>query len=155
MLKQRIMPLQYLTGLLLLGTLLLSGCLGISQPTDNDIKTSATDYFNQQFAGLFTVTEAVKNNGYKQNDTHYVAEMTLTAKAERSLDEYAAALMQDSTLSAFEKMTNGMAVGLLKMTLPDFVAGDELEFKRNYLFIKTDNGWLLKQELTDENTQLN
>ena len=146
------MPLQYLTGLLLLGTLLLSGCLGISQPTDNDIKTSATDYFNQQFAGLFTVTKAIKDNGYKQNDTHYVAEMSITAKAERSLDEYAAALMQDSSLSAFEKMTNGMAVGLLKMTLPEFSAGDELEFKRNYLFIKTDNGWLLKQELNDENT---
>jgi len=130
--------------------LFLSGCFGNSQPSESDIKASSADYFNSQFSGLFTVTEATKDNGYKQNDTHYVAEMTLTAKAERSLDEYAQALMQDKTLSALEKMSNGMAVGLLKMTLPDFVAGDELEFKRNYLFIKTDNGWLLKKDLTDE-----
>ena len=138
--------------LFLITALFLTGCLGITQPSDSDIKASSADYFNQQFAGLFTATDVQKDNGYKQNDTHYVAEMTITAKAERTLDEYASVLMQDSSLTAFEKMTNGMAVGLLKMTLPDFTAGDELEFKRNYLFIKTDNGWLLKQELNEENT---
>ena len=135
---------------LLFTALLISGCIGITQPTNDDITELSTQYFNKQYAGLFRVTEAIKDNGYKQNDTHYVAEMTIMAQAERSLDDYAKVMMQDSTLSAFEKMTNGMAVGLLKMTLPDFVAGDELEFKRDYLFIKTDNGWLLKKELNDE-----
>jgi len=133
-------------------SLLLVGCLGITQPSDSDITEMSTDHFNQQFSGLFTVTEAIKNNGYKQNDTHYVAEMTIHAEAERSLDEYAKQLVQDPELSAFEKMTNSMAIGLLKITLPNFTAGDQLEFKRNYLFIKTDKGWLLKKELNDETT---
>jgi len=133
-------------------TLLLAGCLGITQPSDSDIEAMSTDHFNQQFKGLFTVTEAVKDNGYKQNDTHYVAEMTLHTQADRSLDAYAKQMMQDSNLSAFEKMSNSMAIGLLKMTLPDFSEGDQLQFKRNYLFIKTDKGWLLKKELNDETT---
>lgn len=132
--------------------LFLSGCLGITQPSDSDIKQMSTQHFNQQFAGLFTVTEAVKDNGYKQNDTHYVAEMTIKATADQSLDDYAKQLVQDANLSAFEKMTQSMTIGLLKMTLPDFSQGDELEFRRNYLFINTDKGWLLKKELNDENT---
>lgn len=145
---------QLLMGTLVVFTLVLTGCFGITQPSDSDIKEMSTYHFNQEFAGLFTVTEVVKDNGYKQNDTHYVAEMTIHARADRSLDDYAKQLVQDPSLSAFEKMTNSMAIGLLKMTLPDFVAGDQLEFKRNYLFIKTDNGWLLKKELNDETTDL-
>ncbi|MEA3404888.1 MAG: hypothetical protein U9R28_04000 [Pseudomonadota bacterium] len=143
-----------LSSFTLITVLFLTGCFGITQPSDSDIKEMSTYHFNQQFAGLFTVTDAIKDNGYKQNDTHYVAEMTLHAQADRSLDDYAKQLVQDPSLSAFEKMTNSMAVGLLKMTLPDFAAGDQLEFKRNYLFIKTDNGWLLKKELNDETTDL-
>lgn len=132
--------------------LALSGCSGNSQPSNSDISSMSTAHFNKQFNGLFSVTNTVKNNGYKQNETHYVAEMEITARAERSLDEYAQNLMQNTQLSAFEKMTSGMSVGLLKMTMPEFKAGDELRFERNYLFIKTDNGWLLKKELNDETT---
>lgn len=135
-----------------LTALFLSGCSGSSQPSNSDISKMSTAYFNEQFNGLFTVINVVKDNGYKQNETHYVAEMDITARAERSLDEYAQNLMHNSNLSTFEKMTTGMTVGLLKMTMPDFVAGDELEFKRDYLFIKTDKGWLLKKELDDETT---
>lgn len=136
----------YLT--LLFTATLLSGCLGITQPTDERIIEMSTQHFNQQYAGLFIVAQATKDNGYKQNDTHYVAEMTLTARAERSLEAYAQALMHDSSLSALDKMAQSVNLGLLKLTLPAFEAGDQLEFKRNYLFIKTDNGWLLKKELT-------
>jgi len=143
---------QLFLGTLLALTFTLSGCLNSNQPSDSNINEMSAEFFNQQFAGLFNVTNTTKDNGYKQNDTHYIAEMTITAQAERSLDDYAKALMQDTNLSAFEKMSNGMAVGLLKMTLPEFTAGDELEFKRDYLFIKTDNGWLLKKELSDDTT---
>lgn len=138
--------------LITVAVLALSACSGSKQPSNSDLSKMSTAYFNKQFNGLFVVTSVFKDNGYKQNDTHYVAEMNIAARAERSLDEYAQDLMNNSSLSAFEKMTTGMAVGLLKMTMPDFVAGDVLDFKRDYLFIKTDKGWLLKKELNDETT---
>jgi len=126
---------------------LLSGCFGISQPTDKQIEAMSSNYFNQQFQGLFLADEVIKNNGYKQNDTHYVAEVTVKATAQRSIDEYAKALMHDQTISAMDKIAQSMAIGIWKMTLPEFQQGDQLEFERNYLFIKTDNGWQLKREL--------
>lgn len=132
-----------------LNVILLAGCLGITQPTEEMVKNGVTQHFNQQYAGLFTVLGADKENGYKQNDTHYVAEMRVTARADRSLGEYSELVLKDPSLSAFEKMAHGMNLTLLKMTLPEFEVGDQLEFKRNYLFIKTDNGWLLKKELTE------
>ena len=141
---------QLLLATLVAVTLGLGGCLNFNQPSDSKIKTMSTDYFNQQFAGLFQLTDVTKNNGYKQSDTHYVAKVTLSAKAERSLEDYAKTRMQDADLSPLEKMSNSMAIGILKMTLPEFAAGDELTFKRNYLFIKTDNGWLLQKELQDD-----
>lgn len=134
----------------LFSALLLSGCFGLTQPSDGDIKEMSKQYFDQQFSGLFTAVEARKDNGYKQNDTHYVAEMTLIANANQSLDDYASQLLNDESLSPLERMTQGMSVGLLKMTMPEFQAGDQLEFKRNYLFIKTDNGWMIKKELNEE-----
>lgn len=134
----------------LLTTLLLAGCFGITQPSDRDINEMTEQYFNQQMAGLFTATKITKKNGYKESDTHYIAEMDIVATAQQSLDEYATKLMQDSSLSAMEKLSHGMKLGLLKMTLPDFSAGDQVEFEHDYLFIKTDNGWLLKRELQAE-----
>ncbi|WP_373018374.1 hypothetical protein [Thiomicrorhabdus sp.] len=136
---------------LFLGFLLLAGCLGITQPEDEDIKDMATQYFNQEYPGLFSVIEARKDNGYKQNDTHYVAEMTMRVKADRTLQEYTELIMMDQSLSALEKISRTVNLGLLKMTVPDFVPGDKLEFKRDYLFIKTDNGWLLKKQLIPDN----
>ena len=134
----------------LLATLLLVGCLGITQPSESDIHDMTEQHFNQQLAGLFTATEITKKNGYKDSDTHYIAEMHILATAQQSLDEYASKLMQDKSLSAMEKLSHGMNLGLLKMTLPEFSAGDQIEFDRNYLFIKTDNGWMLKKELQAE-----
>ncbi|MDX1347935.1 MAG: hypothetical protein R3189_06770 [Thiomicrorhabdus chilensis] len=132
--------------------LLLSGCFGINQPTDEAIQNMSEQQFNQQYVGLFTATQVQKDNGYKQNDTHYVAEMTIKARAERSVDEYARQIMEDSSLTAFEKMSQTVNLGLLKMTMPEFQTGDELEFKKDYLFIKTDKGWLLKKELTQDDS---
>lgn len=134
----------------LLTTLLLAGCFGITQPSDSDIHDKSEQYFNQQLAGLFTATKVTKKNGYKENDTHYIAQMHIVATAQLSLDEYATKLMHDPSLSAMEKLSHGMKLGLLKMTLPDFSAGDQVEFEPDYLFIKTDNGWLLKRELQAE-----
>jgi len=61
--------------------------------------------------------------------------------------------MNDSSLSSLQKISNSMSIGLLKMTMPEFEAGDQIEFKKDYLFIKTDNGWLLKKELQPEDQQ--
>lgn len=131
---------------------LLSGCLGLTQPTESDIKEMAKTKFNQEFRGLFLADKVVKDNGYKKNDTNYVAELTITATAQRSLDEFAQEIMRDSTLSHIDKMKQAFGVGVLKMTLPEFQQGDQVDFTRNYLFIKTDNGWMIKGIL-EENTQ--
>ncbi len=134
----------------LLTTLFLTGCLGITQPSDSDIHDMSEQHFNQQLAGLFSANEVTKKNGYKESDGHYIAEMHIVGTAQQSLDEYATKLMHDKSLSSMQKFTHGMNLGLLKMTLPEFSAGDQIEFERNYLFIKTDNGWLLKRELQAE-----
>lgn len=106
------------------------------------------DFFNQEFKGLFLADKVVKNNGYKKNDTNYVAELSVLATAQLSLEDYAKATLNDPDLSAMDKMASTMAIGMMKMTLPEFSAGDTVEFKRDYLFIKTDNGWLIKEDLT-------
>lgn len=126
---------------------LLTGCFGVSQPTDSQVKEMSEEYFNQQFKGLFLASEVVKKNGYKKNDTHYVAEVSVMATAQLSLEDYAKATMTDPALSSMDKIASTMAMGMLKMTLPDFKEGDQIEFEREYLFIRTDNGWQLKQEL--------
>lgn len=135
---------------LLFAGLLLSGCLGLTQPTDSDIEAMAKDKFNQEFRGLFLADTVIKDNGYKKNDTNYVAELTITGTAQRSLDEYAREVMRDSTLSHIDKMKQTFGIGVLKMTLPEFEQGDRIDFTRNYLFIKTDNGWMIKGTLEDK-----
>ena len=133
---------------LMLAMLVLSGCFGVSQPTDTQIEKMSGDFFNQEFKGLFLADKVIKNNGYKKNDTNYVAELSVMAKAQLSLEDYAKATLNDPDLSAMDKMASTMAIGMMKMTLPEFSAGDTVEFKRDYLFIKTDNGWLIKEDLT-------
>ena len=133
----------------LISSLALSGCFE-DQPSDDDIKSMAVERFDRDFAGIFTTSNVVKNNGYKKNETHYVAEVTITGTAQQSLDDYAKQIMKDQTLSSMEKISASMTIGLLKLTMPDFAAGDNIEFNRNYLFIKTDNGWLLKRELNPD-----
>lgn len=136
--------------LLLIGALLtLSGCLK-NQPSDSDIKAMAAEHFDQEFQDLFTASNVIKHNGYKQNDNHYVAELTITGTAIQSLDEYASGLMDDASLSSIEKLTKSMTIGVLKLSMPAFEAGDQIEFRRDYLFINTDNGWLLKREIKPE-----
>lgn len=130
--------------------LALSGCLGNSQPNDKQIQQMSSEFFNQEFQGLFLADEVVKDNGYKKNDTNYVAEVSILSTAQLSLEDFAKATLNDPELSTMEKMAGTMAIGMMKMTLPDFQAGDKVEFTREYLFIKTDNGWLLKEDLTKQ-----
>ena len=138
---------------LLFAALLLSGCLGLTQPTDSDIESMAKDKFNQEFRGLFLADTVVKDNGYKKNDTNYVAELTITGTAQRSLDEYAREIMQDSSISPMDRMKQTFGIGVLKMTLPEFEQGDRIDFTRNYLFIKTDNGWMIKGTLEEKESE--
>lgn len=135
---------------LLASATLLSGCLGITQPSEDDIRYMSMEHFENEYPGLFTAIDFVKDNGYKQNDTHYVAEVTIIAVAEKSLEDYAKSIKDDDSLSAMEKLALGMQVTMIKLGMPDIKADDEFEFKRNYLFIKTDNGWLLKKKLEPE-----
>jgi len=128
----------------------LSGCLGISQPTEEDIRYMSMEHFENEYPGLFLAYEFQKDNGYKQNDTHYVAEVTIYAEALQSLEDYAKNLKNNDDLSTMEKLAMGMQITMIKLGMPDFKAKDEFEFKRHYLFIKTDNGWLLKKQLEPE-----
>lgn len=136
------------------GSLSLSGCFK-DQPSESDVKAMAEERFNNDFAGIFITNKVDKLNGYKQNDSHYVASVNITATAQQSLNEYGQSLRNNDTLSALEKLTAGMTIGLLKLTMPNFEAGDVLQFERNYLFIKTDNGWMLSKELAPDGSDLN
>lgn len=135
-------------GIVLLGFVLsMSGCLGVNQPTDKQIQAMSQNFFNQEYQGLFLAEEIVKKNGYKKNDTNYVAEITVMGRAQLSLEDFAKATMSDPEVSGMEKMANTLKIGMMTMTLPAFEVGDVLEFEREYLFIKTDNGWQIKEQL--------
>ena len=140
--------------LLLSSTLLLSGCLGITQPTDEQIIEMSTEFFketlNQENPSLFQAHSVTKTNGYKQNDTHYVVEITIAAEAKQSLKDYVNTMANDPSLNVLEKMTLSMQAGMMGMSLNSFQAGDRVKFEKQYLFIKTDNGWMLKKDLTEE-----
>lgn len=129
----------------------LTACLGDSQPSESDVKSMAAQYFDKEYSGLFTASKVVKNNGYKQNDTHYVAELTITGKALVSLEDYAKSIMNDKTMSGLDKITTSMSLGMLKLSMPAFQKDDQLDFEKHYLFIKTDNGWQIKKELDRNN----
>ena len=131
-------------------SLMLTGCLGITQPTEENVTELTQAYFDQQFAGLFKAETVVKKNGYKEDDNRYIAEIVVTATAIRSLEDYATFLMESQNISSLEKIQRGMKIGLLKITLPPFKSGDLIQFERNYLFIKSDNGWLLKKEILQD-----
>ncbi|WP_321275790.1 hypothetical protein [Thiomicrorhabdus indica] len=126
---------------------MVSGCIGVNQPTDDQIQSQSQNYFNQEYQGLFLAEEVVKKNGYKKNDTSYVAEVTVMGRAQLSLEDFAKLTMSDPEVSGMEKMANTLKIGMMTMTLPAFEAGDVLEFEREYLFIKTDNGWQIKEQL--------
>lgn len=144
-------PLQiWFSTVLLSVTLVLSGCFAPDQPTEAQIQTQSTAYFDRENPSLFEAISIQKTNGYKQNDTYYVAELTITARAKQGLEEYIRSITKDPSLSAFEKMTTTMQAGLMKMTMESFETDDKFEYNKQYLFIKTDNGWLLKKDLTAE-----
>lgn len=135
---------------LLFSTILLTACLPKDQPSDEQIIQLTKQHFDQQQPSLMVAQNVIKQNGYKQNDTHYVAEIKIIAKATQSLESYASAIAQDPSISPLEKIGMTMQIGIMKMTMDNFKAGDFIEFNKEYLFIKTDNGWLLKKELTEE-----
>lgn len=136
--------------LLLTVSTLLSGCLGITQPTDKQIIDMSTEFFNQEYPSLFQAHSVTKTNGYKQNDTHYVAEITIAAEAKQSLEDYVKNMARDPSLDFLEKAALSMQAGIIGMSLNSFQAGDRVKFEKQYLFIKTDNGWMLKKDLTQE-----
>ncbi|BBP44461.1 hypothetical protein [Thiosulfativibrio zosterae] len=136
---------------LLLGSFVfLSGCFAPDQPSDEQIQSQAKAFYNQLQPSLFEAVSIEKTNGYKQNDTHYVAELTLIVRAKQSLESYINSITHDPSLSPLEKMTSGMQAGLMKLSMADFDENDTFEYHKNYLFIKTDKGWLLKKDLTDD-----
>ena len=140
-----------LIALLLAIIVSLTACFGDSKPSESDVKAMAAQYFDKEYSGLFTASNVIKNNGYKQNDTHYVAELTITGTALTSLEDYAKSIMNDASMSSIDKITSTMSMGMLKLAMPAFQKGDQLDFEKHYLFINTDNGWQLKKELDRNN----
>lgn len=136
---------------ILLSALFLSGCFN-TQPSDNDIKSLATERFEREFSDLFTISDVQKINGYKKSEYEYVAELTMTATAQKSLNQYAEEMLNDNTVSSLDKFSRGMNITLLKLTMPTFETGDVIEFDRDYLYLKTENGWRIEKELLTENS---
>lgn len=128
-------------------SLLLAGCMDSHQPSESQIVNEAKTFFNQEFQGLFLAETVKKTNGYSKNDTNYVAELTISGRAQSNIQDYAKNTLADPNLSAMDKMSITLQMGVLTMTLPEFAKEDLLEFEREYLFVKTDNGWQIKEQL--------
>lgn len=138
--------------LLLSLSVLLSGCFDSHKPNLEQISSDSKQFFNNEFQGIFLADKATKENGYNENDNHYVAEMSIQATAQISLDDYLMALKDNDSYTPLQKARIALQVSLLKLTLPEFERGDHLTFKRRFLFIKTDNGWQLRQQLKEKDS---
>lgn len=133
-----------------LAILALAGCFFSHKPTVEQVTQDSKQFFNNEFQGIFLADNAVKENGYNENDNHYVAEMSITATAQITLDDYLLKLKDNDTYTPLQKAHIALQIGMLKLTLPEFEVGDQLTFKRRFLFIKTDNGWQLRKQLKQE-----
>ncbi|BBN60137.1 hypothetical protein [Hydrogenovibrio marinus] len=135
--------------LLLFLSVLLSGCFDPHKPNLEQISSDSKQFFNNEFQGIFLADKAIKENGYNENDNHYVAEMSIQATAQINLNDYLMTLKNNDGYTPLQKARIALQISLLKLTLPEFEQGDHLTFKRRFLFIKTDNGWQLRQQLKE------
>lgn len=135
--------------LLLSSLLLLAGCSKPEQPSEEQALIQATAYFNAEIPDLFEAVSIEIINGYNDSDTHYIAEFKIVGIAKQKLNDHLNSITKSSRLSPLEKASALIKAGVLKVTMNDFEIGDTFEATKHYLFIKTDKGWLLKKELTD------
>jgi hypothetical protein len=106
----------FFTMILVSAALTLSGCFE-DQPSNNEAIAQSKAYFNQQLPSLLVATKVLKHNGYKQDASHYIAQMDIQATAKQSLSDYIDSVAGDPSLSPFDKMVATMRAGLLKNTI--------------------------------------
>jgi len=140
--------------LLLMPTVLFISACSQTKPSDEDIKSMAAIHFDNEYKQLFTASNVIKLNGYNQNENHYIAELTITATANYSFEEYMhKQWVTDKNTFGIDKFASSLKLTMLRLTMPEFKAGDTLDFHKDYLFINTDNGWRLQKEINAENNQ--
>lgn len=130
----------------------LSACSD-NPPNNNQVKTLAVDFFNVELENLFKADEVEINKLYKQDNNQYVAEVVITATAQRSFVEYMDFWAKDDSKTGVEKFEGVQRLAQLRMTMPEFKAGESIEFYKDYLIKNSPDGWQIVKEINIDKNQ--
>lgn len=121
--------------------LVLAGCSG--KPSEGVIKEQVTAKLladgNDQ---VYEVNNFKKINGIPQDDNNYIAEVAYDLRFKVDLEDAGDALQSKSS-NVFAGGLKAMALGV---KYGPFKAGDMLHFEEKIPFIRTDNGWQVKDD---------
>lgn len=122
--------------------LLLTACS--DAPGEAKLQTLLQQQVDALYDELIDIDDVTKLNGWQENDQQYTVEVSYTIRFKKSF----AAYLDEQTAkpgNPLEKLTYGMAVGVLKLQYGDFNAGDEYNVKKELLNLRmSENGWILE-----------
>ena len=120
---------------------LLSACS--DTPSARNIESMLEQQLNSQYSELFDIEQLEKLNGWQDDEQHYTAEVSYTLKFNKSFSAYMNE-QTDKPGNALEKVTAGIAAGMLKLQYGDFKEGETYQVKSQKLsFRMTEKGWAL------------
>lgn len=110
-----------------------------SRPDDALIKTQLVEALTRDAAGLFTVENVVRTNGFEASSNVYQADVEYDLVFQKSLTEVAAGVRD-----AHNPLAAGLGTVLLGARYGDFRAGQRLHQQEKLTFHKTERGWQLQ-----------
>jgi hypothetical protein len=119
--------------------LLLAACG--NQPGDGDIRRQVTERLLGEGAGIFTVENFRKTNGFEPSQNVYVADVEYDLLFQKSLADLALNLRNrsDPVLAGLDLVALGLRYG-------QFQAGERQHRTEKATFLKTEKGWLLQTD---------
>lgn len=130
--------------LLLLVSASLSACS--NKPSDAEIKEQMLGHIlNVDSQNVFSVENFKKTNGFEESKNTYIADVKYDLVFKISLKEMSQAVKEDQNTAPFNALAGGLAVMALKMQYGDVKAGDKINKEEKVTFIKTENGWRIKE----------
>ena len=130
--------------LLLAVCLTLTGCLS-STPSESDVKKAIELTLVDSGMPFLELTDFKKTNGMEVSDKVYKADVSYTlvfTKSSAQVEQELAESLAKRKASKMEKLSAGMQLSMLKMSLGgSWKQGDTRQVDNNYELNKTEQGW--------------
>ena len=127
--------------LLVIASLFLMACS--QTPGESDARrVLKAELESARLDELLKIHSIEKHNGYEDNDGRYTIEVSYQLKAASSLNDYAAEVKGDESLSGMDRFALIMALSALRVEYGNFDKGDTFDEKRVLTFRDTEQGWM-------------